>query len=216
MAKPNGIRSIVTGIPPWAGHDGNTPRRYFKLGRFTMGNSHGFQFSHGLEYAQQLLYPMPPVWEILAYDVKDGASCTFYELVDVPDLTLKQPWDRTPLVVGGGGPASISGTSGPTTIFTYTVPVGRRLHLSSARVRMLRSSVSTTLGVLHATIVAGGVYACYAYGGANTVGFLLADEMAGGPIIVNPTQSVFGQLQCTDTGGGWQGEVMFNGFLFDA
>jgi hypothetical protein len=216
IAKPVGIRTVVTGIPSYTGHDASIPPRFFRLGRYTLGNIHGFQNSVPIEYEQQVAYPIAPDWELLAYDIRDGASCTFYELVAVPDLTAKQPWDRAPLAVAAGGPLSISGSTSDTTCFSYVVPAGRKLALVSARVRLLRLSAAGPLGATQAYMSAAGANVLFSYSSINTIGTILEDALQGGPLMLSTGQIVRGGYSSTDTGGSWNGTFVFSGFLFDA
>jgi len=216
IAKPNGIRSILSGIPSHTGHDGAVPRRYFRLGRMSLGNPHGFQFSHGLEYVQQLLYPIAPVWEILAYDIKDGASCTFYELVDVPDLTTKQPWDRTPQTQVTSTPFGTSGTLAETVAFTYTVPTGRRLMVSYASAQLIRITAATTTSYSQAKISMGGALVIECILRDPALGKREESILGGGPVYLGPGQTVIGTYASQDVGGSIFGWVGFIGMLFDA
>lgn len=215
VAKPSGIRTVVTGIPSFTGHDGSSPRRYFKLGRFTMGNSDGFQFSHGLEYAQQLLYPMPPVWELLAYDIKDGASCLFQELIDVPDLSLKQPWDRTPVPVFQGSVIQAVASVSTTILWTYTVPVGRKLYVSSARVIVRNDLTHSAMGYAYVQIAVDGTPLAAAMISDLAAGASFRDELAGGPLILNAFQVVSASWAASFTGGECSVSANLAGFVFD-
>ena len=216
ISKPVGIRTVLSDIPAHVGWDGGSPGRYFKVGRFTLGTIHGFKFSHGLEYQQQLLYPIEPVWELLAYDLPSGASCLFEELVGVPDLSLKQPWDRTPLTVVLGGALGFPGGTASTTSFSYTVPTGRRLLVTGARVRFVRTAAATTVGTTYGYIQFAGSNAILAYSTSNLVGVTMEDSLPGGGHILNAGQVINGVYLSTDVVGFWVGNVSLTGYLFDA
>jgi len=216
IAKPNGIRSILSGIPSHTGHDGSIPRRYFKLGRMSLGNPHGFQFSHGLEYVEQLLYPVAPVWEILAYDIKDGASCTFYELIDVPDLTLKQPWDRTPLGVGSNFNVDLTALIAETTGLTYTVPTGRKLHVSNAELWVTSSVAQAAATRVYVILSMSGVRAStlWIYGPAP--GQRYTSFLPAGGHILNAGQVLSVVYAATAALATLSLGAAFSGYLFDA
>jgi hypothetical protein len=216
IAKPVGIRSILTNIPARAGHDEALPHRYFRLGRFSLGNIHGFENSREMEYAQQLVYPILPVWELLAYDIRDGASGTFYELVDVPDLTLKAPWDRTPLTWKQSARVGLAGGSATTTNWTYTVPTGRRLWLAHAHIELQRQTADTTLASSQAWIDINATPILQITVLSNTVGFSQRDELNAGHTILSFGDVIAARTQNGDTGGSLVAALAATGFLFDA
>lgn len=216
IAKPAGIRTVVTGIPSYTGHDASTPTRFFRLGRFTLGNPHGFYPSYGLELAQQVLYPIPPVWELLAYDIRNGASCLFQELVDVPSLTGLQPWDRTPLAVGALVPGVVNGATAETASFTYTVPAGRRLLISRITCQVSRLTVATTLVEVSAYLKLDGNFFAYCALTSNVPGASISDVGGHGWPMLNAGQILVGYRRNDDTGGTARVSVGFSGFLFDA
>jgi hypothetical protein len=216
IAKPAGIRTVVTGIPFYTGRDGSSPVRYFRLGRYTLGNADGFQNSVPIEYAQQVAYPLAPDWELLAYDIRDGASCLFQELLAVPDLTARSPWDRTPTQLIQGGQASQAGAVGTTTMFTYTVPAGRRTYLPIFGCTIRRSIAATTPGTPIATLRVNGSAVIIAQLFSNVVGAESARTADGGPVLLSPGATVSGEYSSTDVGGAVLFDIRISGFLFDA
>ena len=216
IAKPAGIRTVATGISIFTGHDGATPRRYFRLGRFTLGNTDGFSRSWGLEYAQQLVYPLPPVWELLSYDIKDGASCLFQELVEAADLTQKQPWDRAPLPIRLTGATDPTAGGSTTTIWTYTVPTGRRLFVERSSIRIFHYTAPTTVGAVYGNILLDAVNVLTCELRIGTVGVQEHENQGAGPLLLNAGQVLSSTALNQDTGGGARVQIAASGFIFDA
>ena len=182
----------------------------------SLGNVHGFQFSHGLEYVQQLLYPIAPVWDILAYDIKDGASCTFYELVDVPDLTLKQPWDRTPLPVGGSFSVTANAAVAETTGLTYTVPTGRRLWLGQGEL-WVSPAVAQPAGAriyLYLRVASVRFSQLFVYTALPSQRY--SANLPPGGLVVNPSQVIDILYAVSAANNSVDIGASFGGYLFDA
>jgi hypothetical protein len=210
------MRTVVTGIPFYTGHDGSTPTRYFRLGRFTLGNTDGFNPSYGLEYAQQLVYPIPATWELLAYDIRDGASCLFQELVDVPSNKAMHPVDRVPLPVFNSVGAYHNGGSALATLWTYTVPTARLLWLTSFRLQIQRLVVYTGGGGVVAQGYLNGVRIVESLYFGNTVGQTISDELVGTPLLLKSGDVIRADAQNTDVAGTCRITASFAGFLFDS
>ena len=216
ISKPAGIRTVLTGIPGWTAHDTSLPPRFFRIGRFTLGNTHGFQNSVPIEYEQQVIYPLPPDWELLAYDIRNGASCTFYELVAVPDLSLKQPWDRTPLPMFLDARPVATGATADTVAWTYTVPVGRRLLMAKLRCAVIRHAAATTVFESFAYIRVNSVLVTYAVLRGNVVGQEANDDLNSGPLVLNAGQTIDAHYCANVTGGTVSFNLLASGTLFDA
>lgn len=230
IARPLGLRAVLTGIPASAAAEPGTPLIYHQfrdvgigardrgLGRISLGvTSLGYMEALDLVVTPQLVYPLADEFNLLAWSIVPGVTATIDEIVRPAVLnSALEPWDRNPQPIAVGGGIYVPGPIALTTTYTYTVPTGKRLFLSSARARLTRLSAATSVVVAEAIITVGAVSLVLVYAQSNIVGAIAEDGMQGGPLIVPAGTVLNTQVRSTDTGGAWAGHILFNDFLFDA
>lgn len=216
VSSPAGLRWHITSIPSYLGTRPTSPRRYVGLGSFALGDASSFGYHVPLELADQLVLPIADGVVRVSFDLVTGAAATLTELVAVPDRTKLQVFDRNPLTIATADLAWNPANTAQATLGTYTVPAGRRLMLTSARVRHVRvgappaASVNAASGWVQADNVGIIVRAWAGY-----LVNLSGDEFQGELYL--PAGTILRtQYANTETGSGFYTTLAYAGVLFDA
>jgi hypothetical protein len=176
----------------------------------------GFWNSHAVEFLQQVIYPLPDQCDIVAYDIVAGAHLTIVELVGAVTPLSVEPWDRNPTPFNQLAFANPTGGGGVVTMWSYTVPTGRRLLLSSARAQMIRRIAATTPNYTAAWIELNGSYFVWLQTSHQTIGSQHTAEMQAGPVVLSAGHTLVAKYVIDETGGSLFTSIAAAGTLFDA
>ena len=217
ISTPIGLVVTLSTIPNYVPADVYNPTEYHGLGRLNVGNSLGYLPHVSLVTPLQLVYPLPDELTLLRVGPVQGLTVDIDEIVRPAVLTSsKMPWDRTPtLIVLGANVASSPGGS-VVTHWTYTVPTGKKLLITKAKVAAVRWTAATTLSYFASNIAVGGAQIAFAFGISNVIGTEIHDDQEGGTLTLQAGSVLTGQSQDTSTGGSYNVSHIVNGTLFDA
>jgi hypothetical protein len=217
IATPIGLSIATAGIPSWVARAPGTPTTYHGLGKLSVGHALGWQAPVDLELVPQLVYPLPTEYTLLGYTFLAGLTVTVGELVAPAPLNSSlQPWDRAPAAWTAGAAAGFSGGTTTTTMWTYTVPAGRKLWLARATARLWHYIVPTTAGVALVQVLLNSAQMLYAECRNGVLGEQHSDDLQGGPLILPAGSVLSASVTNTDSGGGVIASADASGFLFDA
>jgi hypothetical protein len=139
LASPIGLKLQVPAVPISVDERFGHPMQIYGAGFLTLGNADGWFEVLPLRHQAQLELGFDPQPTLLGYDLVDGVTLVADELVAVPPaVTLSEVWQRNPAPTGGVWVGWNPAGSPTTTMGVVTVPAGRRLMLTSARVQLVR------------------------------------------------------------------------------
>jgi hypothetical protein len=218
IAQPVGLRLQLAGIPAASvNRRARIPVEYFGIGDLAVGNADGWGQRVPLRFAQQVVYPLPDSMSVLAYDLVAGLTVTATELtapaVAVPTTEV---WQRNPAAATFlsyfWNPAGQPSTNP----YTYQVPPGRRLQLTSLRATLTRIG----------TVPAASINVAQAYWQLDGVGQLVTTFLSGGLMYSQDVLNgplwlpALAAIRCfyynSETAGGTYATLSFAGTLFDA
>jgi hypothetical protein len=216
ITQPVGLVVSVAGIPAYVARDPGLPTLYKRIGHINFGHAFGFQPPIELELVPQLVYPIAPEFTLLRYTLLAGETATIDELAGpaVVPSTL-QPWDRNPTAFSMNG---VSAPAGPATatLWTFTVPAGRKLFLATAQVQQQRVAAATSSAAVSVTIYRGNAPLCYSLDYTNTVGTKDRDTLSPGGLVLLAGEVLAASYNQTDVTGQHYIMAFASGFTFDA
>jgi hypothetical protein len=216
IAAPIGVRWHVSTRPTWLGSRPGQPLSIEGMGRFAFGDASSFGNDVQLTHVDQLVYPLVGGVTRMGYTLENGVAATLTELVEVPSATSKAPYDRNPQPAGQETTSWNPANTAQQTAWTFTVPAGRKLLLTRARVLHTRvanapaASLNTGQGFIQIDGASPIVYAFFGYL-VNTS----RDDLSGALYL--PAGSVLrGFYSNSETTGGVYTQLGWAGTLFDA
>jgi hypothetical protein len=210
------LQVLFTNVPQIVGSDPGDVPVLHRAGRLQLGNADGFLPPVQLTSVATLLYPLPDALTLLSWTLAPGAVAVATELVSSSVASLKQPWDRNATPFGYASTPFVFGGTGLVTTWSFTVPAGRLLYVSSARVSIRRTAAASAVGIDTAQISSGFGYLASAALYSNVIGDSQSDQLQGAPLIIPAGFVVSGGYNNSDTGGQIGFEIAMTGFTFDA
>jgi hypothetical protein len=217
IAAPAGLSVALTGIPSFVGRAGGHPQLLYRVGRLAVGTALGWLAPVDLVATPQLVYPLPPLLDLLGVDLLAGVTATIDEvLAPAAAAAVVMPWDRNPTtltqVFGGyvnGGNSLLSGGS-------YTVPAGRKLLIGSLFASVTRTALATTLNNTQGYIRRGALTLAYLIDWQNVVGNHVDYDSGVGDLVLLPGEVFSMEMNSQDAGGTHYATASISGILFDA
>jgi hypothetical protein len=217
ISGPIGLKVALAAIPAGAGKLAGPVPEYYGLGRIVVGNGDGWHPALFLKHQAGLFYPLPDSLTSLSWILTGGVTATVTELVPAPPLNSSlAPWDRGATPQWRFTHVVQNGSIGNTTAWTFTVPTGSILLVTSARVRCRRYQAASSLGSQALFITSGAGTLCQLQMFDNAIGAMVSDEMQGGSVILTAGFALTGTYSSADVGGGVFLDIGFQGVLFNA
>lgn len=233
LAAPRVVPSLgcrLTTVPAGVAlMSGGSPRRLMKAGWLTLarlGSDPGWpavvfaERARWIEFErEQVTFPSPGVFaDRVRYHLEPGVVANLY-VNEVPAVVVpnysKAPADRNPLVVGQIVNQNVGGGTADTQCWSYTVPAGRVLQLTSVINQLARTTAAAALVNVAAYIAAGGVYFSSNNLTSNVVGAVSPATGSPGELYFPAGTTITGRYANNDTGGSVQITLGFSGTLFD-
>lgn len=209
-----GLRWVVTSKPPWLGVDVGSPDSWRDVGRYALGDPTSWTPPRELVHLAQLEYPIPSGITRVGYSLTAGVQVVLTELLGAPWLPA---WiDRNPAALAYSNTWWNPAGQPNTVAFTYVVPQGRKLLLTSARVQIVRmgADVSQGNGSASADVTLNGVgIVCRTFSSGS---IKLADDRFSGELLLGPGASFIGQYGNSEPTGGHYVQISYGGTMFDA
>lgn len=215
VSGPDALAIVVTSVGPHSNVRVGQPPTYYGLGHLSPGGSSGHLRDIPLQHVSQL--EVLPTNEItsLGYTLQLGTEITVTEL-RAPTAVVSEPWRRNPTPIAQMYANDVGGGFSKTTVWTYTVPSGKWLHLS--RVSALAEVVElySTFSTLLAQVEMGSTAIALALVKRNALGAQAVDQLAGAELLVPAGTVLTASITASATGG--RGAYMLGaaGFTFDA
>lgn len=132
----------------------------------------------------------------------------------LPNTSLS-PWDRNLAAWSRTAFPTINGVQSETVAWTYTVPAGKKLWLSSAKTSIRRVTASAAGGNVYASIRRGGLYIINVNYDASTIGYL-ADRLSGDALWLSAGEVLDAVSASSVSSGQVAIDLVASGQLFDA
>jgi hypothetical protein len=217
IANPVGLSVHLAGIPNYVPRDIGSPAEYHRLARLNLGNSLGYKPHLQLVTTPQLIYPLEPEYTLLSVNMTAGVTVTIDEIASSTTLIPKAaPYDRNPADWTRALSGSFIGPTSPTSPWSYTVPAGRKLWLSTATVQISRIIAASAIGGASASMARNGVNLVNVENWSNTPGVWQQNSVIGAPLVLVAGETLSAQYSNPDTGGYIHASCNATGFLFDS
>jgi hypothetical protein len=216
ISTPIGLVVSLSTIPNYVPADVFNPTEYHGLGRLNVGNSLGYLPHVSLVTPVQLVYPLPDELTLLRVGPVNGLTVDIDEIVRPAVLTsTKMPWDRSLSAVTQQADTVTTGTQAGT-IWTYTVPTGKKLWVSGGQVRMIRLGAATASSVNTCDITRNNLIVAQVRSYDNVVHQTLDDALEADGMVLNAAEVLAAHYAINDTGGNWLATAWLHGYTFDA
>jgi hypothetical protein len=214
IAQPVGLVVSIAGIPNYVARDTPTPVRYKQLAFINLGNALGWQPRIAIEHIPQIFYPIQPEFTLIRHNLLAGETATIDEIATSTTLMPKAaPYDRSPTVWTQSANVTFAGGAGGT-LWTYTVPAGRMLYVSTLQVSLLRISVATAAGTTDVLVTRAASSVLVLNSLLNTVGVFDHAELASDGLVLQPGEVLAASYFSADTGGTHNATAYASGYTF--
>ena len=212
VAAPLGLLARVTAAPARLSERFTTPATIFGLGVIRPGTADGWFVSTPLEAAETIAYPIADGATRVGFALGDGVSVDLVELVGTRPRDVL---DRNPAPAVRSSLSWNPAGQPATSPWTYTVPAGRRLILTSARVSLLRLSAlgNPGSGSGRGWFDLAGVSAFVDLYLSNATYW--AESAMQGQMIIGPGGQIVANYSNSESSGGYYVEHSISGTLVD-
>lgn len=205
------------------------PRRLMKVGWVALeraGSDTGWPTSVFADQArwisferEQMSYGSPGVFaDRVRYHLEPGVVASLYVNESAAAAAVSSsaaPWDRNPSSFLQQAGASPTGPA-TSTLWTYTVPTGRKLLVSHASLQLVRSAVASAPSFVLLGLRRNNDKIEILESYSNVLGYHDRAQIAPGDLVLLAGETLSAVLQNGDTGGVWEAWAFATGLTFDA
>jgi hypothetical protein len=214
VSAPRGLLLETSALPTTASARFSVPWKYSDIGLLTWSSPFGVAGWTPLEFESQVVRLADDEVSSVGYQLAPGVILTVTELETTP--APPAPWDRAAQAVSQLYTNDLAAPQSETITWTYTVPSGKKLWLSSASVAVQLATVQSNVGMWRAWIERDSSRLVFANMGVNVVGAWTREDLSSGPVIMGAGSVLQGRISASGSGGRAVFTVAMAGFIFDA
>lgn len=214
IAQPVGLSISMASIPSYIGRDPGPPILYHRIGSVSLGHALGWTEPQELQLVPQLVYPIEPEYTLLAYALVAGVSATVLEISSSSNFPVRaMPWDRAPTLFQQQSTVGLP-NGGPSTMWSFTVPAGRMLWLSTLECWVRRIATPSLLGSSTVQINRSGLPILQVLDSGQPIGYENRETLPGEHLILFPGETIAATMFSTETGTNHVATAFASGFTF--